>query len=109
MTALPAELATRIFASDRRMAERFDVVLWTRVRVPGKSEHPARIGNISASGFMAMTSCPVQDYAALEIELPKTGWVKATALWSMGDRIGGEFESLLHRDTMKILTEYALS
>jgi hypothetical protein len=108
MTVLPAELATRIFASDRRMAERIDVVLWTRVRIPGKSEHPARIGNISASGFMVMTSCPVQDYAVIEIELPKTGWVNATVLWAMGDRIGGEFESLLHRDTMKTIAEYAL-
>ena len=106
MTAQPATLASRIFASDRRMAERIDVALWVRICVPGKPEHPARIGNISNSGFMAMTSCPTQDYAPLMVELPKIGWVKASALWAMGDRIGGEFETLLSDADMKLLQEF---
>ena len=108
MAALPETLAKRIFASDRRMSERIDVTIWTKVKLFGEAEHPARIGNISASGFMAMTSCPVYDYAPVLIDLPGIGWVKATALWSMGDRIGGEFEELLPRDAMEKLEEFRL-
>lgn len=108
MAALPDTLAKRIFASDRRMSERIDVSIWTRVKLFGQAEHPARIGNISASGFMAMTPCPVYDYAPLVIELPQIGWVKATALWSMGDRIGGEFEELLNREAVAKLEVYRL-
>jgi PilZ domain len=108
MATLPDTLATRIFASDRRMAERIDVSIWTRLKLYGQPEHPARIANISASGFMAMTPCPVYDYAPIVVELPGIGWVKATVLWAMGDRIGGEFEELLDRDAMLKLEEFRL-
>jgi hypothetical protein len=108
MAALPDTLAQRIFASDRRMSERIDVSIWTRVKIFGQPEHPARIGNISGSGFMAMTPCPVYDYAPIVIELPQIGWVKATALWAMGDRIGGEFEELLSRDAIEKLEGFRL-
>ncbi len=108
MAALPDTLAKRIFASDRRMSERIDVSIWTRVKLFGEPEHPARIGNISASGFMAMTPCPVYDYAPIMIELPQIGWVKATALWAMGDRIGGEFEELLLRDAIEKLEAFRI-
>ncbi len=108
MTTLPATqtLASRIFATDRRMAERVDVAIWARIRVQGQPDHPARIGNISASGFMAMTPCPIYDYAPLLVELPRIGWVKASALWSLGDRIGGEFEQLLDAEAMSKLRPY---
>lgn len=88
-------LASRVFAVDRRSAERVDVALWVRVRVQGQPEHPARIANISRTGFMAMTPCPVYDYAPLLVDLPRIGWVRATTLWALGDRIGGEFEQVL--------------
>lgn len=100
MAASPTSIASRVFAVDRRSSDRIDVAIWARIRVQGQPEHPARIGNISSSGFMAMTSCPIYDYAPMLVELPQIGWVKATALWSMGDRIGGEFEQLLDSDAM---------
>jgi PilZ domain len=108
MTALPATLASRIFATDRRESERVDVAIWARVRVQGQPEYPARVGNISGSGFMAMTPCPIYDYAPLLIELPRIGWIKATALWSMGDRLGGEFEQMIEHDDLMKLRPYHL-
>jgi len=107
-TAPANTLAGRIFASDRRMSERVDVAIWARIRVQGQPEHPARIGNISMSGFMAMTPCPIYDYAPLLVELPRIGWVKATALWSLGDRIGGEFEHMLDPETFGKLRPFHL-
>jgi hypothetical protein len=98
MTTAPVTLASRVFAVDRRSSERVDVALWVRIRVQGQPEHPARIANISRTGFMAMTPCPVYDYAPILVELPRVGWVRATTLWSLGDRIGGEFEQSLEPD-----------
>jgi hypothetical protein len=76
MTALPATLASRIFATDRRESERVDVAIWARVRVQGQPEYP--------------------------------GWIKATALWSMGDRLGGEFEQMIEHDDLMKLRPYHL-
>jgi PilZ domain len=98
MTTKPVTLASRVFAVDRRSSERVDVALWVRIRVQGQPEHPARIANISRTGFMAMTPCPVYDYAPVLVELPRIGWVRATSLWSLGDRIGGEFEQAIAPD-----------
>ncbi len=98
MVTTPATLTSRVFATDRRSAERVDVALWVRIRVQGQPEHPARIANISRTGFMAMTPCPVYDYAPVLVELPRIGWVRATMLWALGDRIGGEFEQLIEPD-----------
>lgn len=98
MTTTPVTLASRVFAVDRRSSERVDVALWVRIRVQGQPEHPARIANISRTGFMAMTPCPVYDYAPILVELPRIGWVRATTLWSLGDRIGGEFEQPIEAD-----------
>ena len=98
MTTTPATMASRVFAVDRRSSERVDVALWVRIRVQGQPEHPARIANISRTGFMAMTPCPVFDYAPVLVELPRIGWVRATTLWSLGDRIGGEFEQPIAAD-----------
>ena len=71
MVTTPATLTSRVFATDRRSAERVDVALWVRIRVQGQPEHPARIANISRTGFMAMTPCPVYDYAPVLVELPR--------------------------------------
>lgn len=98
MTTPPVSMASRVFAVDRRSAERVDVALWVRIRVQGQPEHPARIANISRTGFMAMTPCPVYDYAPVLVELPRVGWIRATTLWSLGDRIGGEFEHPIEAD-----------
>lgn len=98
MTTTPVTLASRVFAVDRRSSERVDVALWVRIRVQGQPEHPARIANISCTGFMAMTPCPVYDYAPILVELPRIGWVRATTLWSLGDRIGCEFEPVIAAD-----------
>jgi PilZ domain len=108
MASLPSTLASKVFAIDRRSSERVDVVIWARIRVQGQPEHPARIANISGSGFMAMSPCPIYDYAPMLVELPRIGWVKATALWSMGDRVGGEFEQLLEPEQLALLRPFHL-
>ena len=106
MATLPATLAARVFAVDRRSSDRVDVAIWAKIRVQGQPEHPARIANISPTGFMAMTPCPIYDYAPMLVDLPRIGWVKATALWSLGDRVGGEFEHLLEPEAMNLLRPF---
>jgi hypothetical protein len=106
MAVFSTTLASRVSDANRRNIERVDVAIWTRIRMVGDVEFPARIGNISATGFMAATPCPIRDYAALHIELPRIGWLKATALWCLGDKIGGEFESVLDHDTFSKLRPF---
>lgn len=97
--------ANQVFALDRRMHDRIEVAIWTRMKVENQPEYPARVSNLSRSGFMAMTSCPLHDYALVMIELPRIGWVRATALWSMVDRVGCEFEQALSPDAFEHLRQ----
>jgi PilZ domain len=95
MATLHASLASHVNAANRRSLERVDVAIWSQVRIFGQPAFPARISNLSATGCMFFSPCPITDYAAVHVELPRIGWVKATALWSLGDKIGAEFENLI--------------
>lgn len=86
-----SSLSAHVQASERRYTERVEVAIWSRIRFPGRSEYPTRIANVSASGLMAMTPCPVADNIEIEIELPSIGWHRAKIMWCMGDKIGAEF------------------
>jgi PilZ domain len=97
---------TPVFAMDRRSNSRKDVTIWSRVRVKGQPDHPARVVNISRSGCMIMSPCVAPDYAIIMIELPQMGWVSATSLWTAGDRIGLEFDQLLAETSFARLRPY---
>jgi len=97
-----------IFALDRRSKDRIDVAIWSQIRTENDEESPARITNISGAGLMAMTPAPLQADQRVRIQLPEIGWVAARVGWTMGDRVGFEFNVLLEDDAFAKLAPYCL-
>lgn len=97
-----------VFATDRRSAERVDVVIWARVGLSDDSEYPARITNISTAGLMAMTPCPAAEDVGVRIKLPEIGWIECNVAWRMDDRIGLSFDRALSEEEFFLLNPYRL-
>jgi hypothetical protein len=97
-----------VFASDRRSADRMDVVIWARIGLADDSEYPARITNVSMSGLMAMTPCPATADVSVRIKLPEIGWVDSGVAWRMADRIGLAFDQGLTEEQLSLLAPYCL-
>ncbi len=91
MSAASNALAGQLSAIDRRISERVDIALWSRIRAQSRPDYSLRICNVSTVGLMAMTPCPVSDRDKVQIELPAIGWHEATIVWALGDRIGASF------------------
>lgn len=79
-------------ATERREADRIDVVLWGRIRMRNGDAHPARLCNLSPGGFMAMTPVTIRKYSEVDVEIPVIGWKPAIVAWCDGDKMGCEFE-----------------
>lgn len=80
---------------DRREAPREEVFYRTRgVRVGGASL-PLQVVNISASGLMARTDACFTVGESLRIRLPVVGEMSAQVRWSLGGRIGCQFDRMI--------------
>jgi hypothetical protein len=109
MTIVPtADAHPSVFASDRRKCDRIDVALWTRIGLSDGSEYPARITNVSPGGLMTMTPCPAAMDVQVRVKLADIGWVDGKIAWTMGDRMGVEFDRLLDADKFTSLAPYCL-
>jgi hypothetical protein len=80
---------------ERRQSERDEVFYRTRASAPGLGNFPVQVVNISANGLMARTEAEVQVGQSLTIRLPVMGTVKAEVRWSLGGRIGCQFQRMI--------------
>lgn len=87
-----APINSNTMSEERRSLDRMDVALWGRIRLRDRTQHPARICNMSPGGFMALTPVRVTGFAEVDIEIPSLGWKSAIAMWNRGDQLGAEFE-----------------
>ncbi len=87
MTA-PQPLAAHVFDIDRRRALREDVALETLMADRWGRTFPARLINLSQSGFMAITEIDLCERDTVRIEIPTIGWQRAEIAWALGNRIG---------------------
>ena len=89
-----ATLAQHIFRAGQRRTARdaiaIQTVLWRRAP-PFGDPVEATVINISRYGFMARTALNAIDGSLIAIDLPEVGEVRARAVWSMEDSVGGEF------------------
>ena len=88
-------LAASRVQPERRQSERDEVFYRTRASAAGLGSFPAQVVNISANGFMARTEVEVPIGQRLSIRLPVIGEVKAEVRWSLGGRIGCQFERMI--------------
>ena len=89
-----ATLAQHIFRAGQRRTARdtiaIQTVLWRR-SPPFGDPVDATVINISRYGFMARTALNAIDGSLIAIDLPEVGEIRARAVWSMEDSVGGEF------------------
>lgn len=82
-------------ATDRREAPREEVFYRTRGARPGGGSLPLQVVNVSASGLMARTDENFEVGEPLRIRLPVVGEVGAQVRWSLGGRIGCQFDRMI--------------
>jgi hypothetical protein len=82
-------------AADRREAPREEVFHRTRAMRAGGASAPLQVVNISASGLMARTDDGFAIGETLRIRLPVVGELTAQVRWSLGGRIGCQFDRMI--------------
>ena len=96
-------LARHLFEVEKRRATRDEVFFRTAIRLPGASEIPAEIINISRFGFMARMAAIVAQDATIEIRLPNGDFYRARTAWALGNRIGAEFLPPIDQEDYRML------
>lgn len=76
---------------ERRDAVRSEVFFRTRIGGEDGGSSPARIVDVSASGFMARTDAAFAPGDIVTMKLPVVGYVQADVRWALGGRIGCRF------------------
>jgi|KBSSwiStaDraftv2_1062776.scaffolds.fasta_scaffold55782_4 hypothetical protein len=77
---------------DQRRSERDEVFLRTTLATAKRSGITVQLVNISAHGFMARTQEHFAEGVPVRVVLPLAGEVSGKVVWSLGGRIGCEFE-----------------
>lgn len=81
--------------ADRRDTPREEVFYRTRGVRPGGASLSLQVVNISASGLMARSDNSFTIGEPLRIRLPIVGEVSAQVRWSLGGRIGCQFDRMI--------------
>jgi hypothetical protein len=82
-------------ATDRREAPREDVFYRTRAMSQERGPVVIHVVDISAGGCMARTEAEITPGERLRIRLPTVGEVGAQVRWSLGGRIGCQFDRMI--------------
>ncbi|SNS78953.1 hypothetical protein SAMN06295912_11640 [Sphingomonas laterariae] len=100
-------LARHLFEVEKRRATREDIFLRTTIRLPGSSEIPAEIINVSRFGFMARTAAIVAQESMIDITIPGHGERRARVAWALGNRIGAEFRPPIEAEEYRLIFDLA--
>jgi hypothetical protein len=99
MTTETFPLARRVVETDQRRAVRRDVALDTMMANRAGESFPARIVNLSESGFLIVTDQILHQRAPVRLDVPTIGWLRADVVWVLGEKVGGAFrEPISPRD-----------
>ena len=81
--------------ADGRREGREEVHYRVRAYGPAAREHNILVVNISAHGLMARCDTPFETGDRLRIQLPVVGVTAAEIRWSLGGRLGAQFDSVI--------------
>ena len=82
-------------AFDRRGAAREEVFYRTRATSQAGDAVQLQIVNVSACGFMARCEAELTAGESISVRLPVIGDVSAEVRWSLGGRIGCQFDRMI--------------
>ena len=102
MIALAPDLTANMLEAERRKRNRAHVALDTLMCDREGRTFGAQILTMSNGGLMATTEAPLCERDPVRIDLPTIGWLRATVVWVLGDRIGVEFRDPIDPDELAV-------
>ncbi|WP_423141013.1 PilZ domain-containing protein [Parablastomonas sp. CN1-191] len=76
----------------QRQLVRDSLLMIADVRLDGvEGDHQVRVRNLSIGGMMAVSDVPAQVGQALQVALPRVGWIDGTVAWRQDGRFGIAF------------------
>jgi len=87
--------AGNLALSDSRRVEREEVHYRARGQAPDGRQVVLLIVNVSPHGLMARCDRGFEIGESIEVTLPAVGTIAAEVRWSLGGRVGCEFEELI--------------
>ena len=102
MIAATPDMTSNMIDSDRRKRERASVALDTLMCDREGRTFGAQILNLSNGGLMATTEAPLCERDPIRIDLPTIGWIRATVVWVLADRVGVQFREPIDPDELAV-------
>ncbi len=101
MTTAP-DLTTQMLDTERRKRSRASVALDTLMSDREGRTFGVQILNLSNGGLMATTESPLCERDPVRVDLPTIGWVRATVVWVLGERVGVQFRDPIDPDELAV-------
>ena len=95
-------MTSHMLETERRRRERASVALDTLMCDREGRTFGARILNMSNGGLMAVTEAPLCERDPVRIDLPTLGWIRATVVWVLADRVGMQFRDPIDLDELAV-------
>ncbi len=102
MNAAAPDMTTQMLDNERRKRERECVALDTLMCDREGRTFGAQILNLSNGGLMATTEAPLCERDPIRIDLPTIGWIRATVVWVLADRVGVQFRDPIDPDELAV-------
>ena len=106
MTTANATLASHIFTTERRRAERNEVTIRTTAGLPGRQRVDIEIVNIAEGGVLIRSAQEIAERTPIMIDLPGLGWVGARVVWYFKGQHGCAFDRAIGRQFVQSLTDF---
>ena len=95
-------MTTQMLDTERRKRERASVALDTLMCDREGRTFGVQILNLSNGGLMAITEAPLCERDPVRIDLPTIGWIRATVVWVLAERVGVQFRDAIDPDELAV-------
>lgn len=102
MSALAPDMTTQMLETERRKRNRASVALDTLMCDREGRTFGVQIINLSNGGLMAITEAPLCERDPVRIDLPTIGWIRATVVWVLAERVGVQFRDPIDPDELAV-------
>ena len=102
MMAIAPDLTTQMLETERRKRDRASVALDTLMCDREGRTFGVQILNLSNGGLMAIAETDLCERDPVRIDLPTIGWIRATVVWVLGDRIGVQVRDAIDPDELAV-------
>jgi hypothetical protein len=102
MMATAPDMTMQMLDTERRKRDRASVALDTLMCDREGHSFGAQILNLSNGGLMAITEAPLCERDPVRVDLPTIGWIRATVVWVLAERVGIQFRDPIDPDELAV-------